>query len=924
MKLLIIFFVVLLVGCNDSESTINNEVSPPEIIENSPPIINSIENIELNAHEVLSLYVQSSDVDGDKLHYGLRTKYAWITLNPESGELILKPSEKDLGVYNIQLFVSDGQHEAEIGFNVKVNDVTNIDEITVASTSNIIVELGEETFYQIEAKHNNNKPLEFILTTPLSWIKVNNHTGLLTLTPSVTDVSEIINIKVTDGTIEKDITINVSLIKPESKLRFEFTGKEAKQLFYYEITVNGTKIDGNHYLSEENPEIIFPDARPMYVGDIVELSVRKTSNNQICKVTKPTFTISSKQELIQVECLTNSTHAFNDLERSYYLEEGVADLSSYLLKNEDGLIIKERPSVEFLSSNDSIADIKEMGTYKTNKIEPKKEGTIFISAKPNENFYKVEEIQYKVNILSKANYNRMELCQVNCVDANSKYQALVGGRDVLIRIYDIIGAHTISVFDGNEDEIYTSNFNCSSNADSAKPVYDSSTCNVSLASEYVKPKTKIVIRQSESNNVILSASPNIYAPKELEITLVKVRLNVIGTDNSITGTYNLFPEEMTDDSALKEIERLFNDKLPFSKVSVRVHKDILSVDVPSLEQVKLSSILNTLSTKRANEVGTSYVHKNIYYGLVPKRSGGVSGSAFVGTGVGLDASSANVKPIESEYCKNNVDLCLYEFHRVMLHEIGHTLGLLHGKCGEPKGVDDSWQYTYWKHGAFKSALSDSPIYNQSNNTIQSPLVKNEYPLTDIMGYCAGFQFSEFNVYNILNLAHGVGVFDVKKSKKRVQRSLNLPNAKKISWEINNVQKIDFYPLEIAYNESEIVQNGNLFVRIKTNNATYELVPSKKIAFDTDNSIYSVFIPIEDQVEGIIIFDEFNQVIFQEKIKPIESKLINDAYCDFSFIDEDGTFINQSNSSACDELIKSDYDRVIIKDFFNFLDLSSNL
>jgi hypothetical protein len=127
--------------------------------------------------------------------------------------------------------------------------------------------------------------------------------------------------------------------------------------------------------------------------------------------------------------------------------------------------------------------------------------------------------------------------------------------------------------------------------------------------------------------------------------------------------------------------------------------------------------LQELEQLRRNEASGRH-----YYGMVrPMVSAGTAGIGYVNS---VGSSSPNLSSMGWDATRN--------WRRTMSHELGHNFSRFHAPCGGVANPDSNYPYA-------NGALSAAPLFESLLDDIQSPA-----GLTDIMGYCSGSWFSDYN------------------------------------------------------------------------------------------------------------------------------------------------------------------------------------
>lgn len=163
--------------------------------------------------------------------------------------------------------------------------------------------------------------------------------------------------------------------------------------------------------------------------------------------------------------------------------------------------------------------------------------------------------------------------------------------------------------------------------------------------------------------------------------------------------------------------------LPISRdrirVALRAPYTLTSVTDGVDTSADWSAALSELETLRDAEAPTKQ-----YYGMVrPMVQAGTAGIGYVNVvGSGNPALSSM-----------GWDATRTSWRRTMIHEFGHNYSRRHAPCGNVAGPDPNYPYA-------GGALGATPLFNSLNNDVISAA-----GLTDIMGYCNGAWFSDYNL-----------------------------------------------------------------------------------------------------------------------------------------------------------------------------------
>jgi hypothetical protein len=200
----------------------------------------------------------------------------------------------------------------------------------------------------------------------------------------------------------------------------------------------------------------------------------------------------------------------------------------------------------------------------------------------------------------------------------------------------------------------------------------------------------------------VDATPNVGSRTHLEIVLVPV----------VSGSFA--PTLPTTAAVLDEVTRRFPIPRSSISVTVRAPYTLTSVSDGLDTQSEWSSALSELLQLRNTENPTNAYR--YYFGFVRRAGGGIAGIGYVAgrAGLGWDAAGG--------------------WARAMSHELGHNFGRLHAPCGGVASPDASYPYA-------GGALGGTPLVDSVPTTLD---VVSSAGQSDIMGYCSGSWFSDYN------------------------------------------------------------------------------------------------------------------------------------------------------------------------------------
>jgi hypothetical protein len=233
---------------------------------------------------------------------------------------------------------------------------------------------------------------------------------------------------------------------------------------------------------------------------------------------------------------------------------------------------------------------------------------------------------------------------------------------------------------------------------------------VQLEDAWVVPGLKVEISidalaQGGTVSVVQDA-PQVGADTRLTIVLVPlisgIYVPTLGTD--------LIP------ATLDEIARRFPIDRDRIAVSVRAPYTLGSVTNGVDSSADWVGALQELEQLRSIEATGVNTH---YYGLIqPLSSSGIVGIGYVGP----PASAMGVYSASDPFWK-----------QVMTHELGHNFNREHAPCSvSGPGVDTNYPYP-------NGVLGPTPLFDAATDQVVSPAGK-----ADVMGYCNGDWFSDYN------------------------------------------------------------------------------------------------------------------------------------------------------------------------------------
>jgi hypothetical protein len=137
-----------------------------------------------------------------------------------------------------------------------------------------------------------------------------------------------------------------------------------------------------------------------------------------------------------------------------------------------------------------------------------------------------------------------------------------------------------------------------------------------------------------------------------------------------------------------------------------------------------SSVLGEINTLRRNENPTF-----LYYGVTRRSGGSIAGIGYVNSASSTSPALTSLgwSPDQSS-----------GWGRTMIHEFGHNFSRSHAPCGGVTGADPNYPYS-------GGQLGPTGLFNSNSNQVVAPGTG-----ADIMGYCNGTWFSDYNFSAVQN------------------------------------------------------------------------------------------------------------------------------------------------------------------------------
>ena len=319
---------------------------------------------------------------------------------------------------------------------------------------------------------------------------------------------------------------------------------------------------------------------------------------------------------------------------------------------------------------------------------------------------------------------RVEVAQTYLQAPGDTYQRLVPNKSALLRVFvsGIEGsASPVVQVDASVNNISLGNVQLagpSTLSTSPQAGVLAQTFNTKLPANWLRDNLVLTIevdpQRVSTNGALFTASPVIGKTTNLNLVLVPLSIS----EGNVEA---ILPDLTTIRTLLGKVYPIPEASI---KVSIRAPYRLTTVTKVKTDD-EWSKTLSELDTLRDTEGQL----KN-YYGFVPDANfqGGTSGLGYVPdraaggdsrTSIGLDARQSFVL-------------------RTMTHEIGHNMGRDHAPCGGATSPDLAYPYA-------NGGLGATLVYDNVAELI-AVITKP----SDVMGYCDGAWFSDYNYFHVQN------------------------------------------------------------------------------------------------------------------------------------------------------------------------------
>ncbi|WP_168224791.1 M66 family metalloprotease [Rhodoferax aquaticus] len=275
-------------------------------------------------------------------------------------------------------------------------------------------------------------------------------------------------------------------------------------------------------------------------------------------------------------------------------------------------------------------------------------------------------------------------------------------------------------------------------------------------------------------------------------------------------------------------------RMPFANINFQTRATYTSTSVTTLPTTDADWY--TAFTKIANEIIALRLldntgKKTYYYGFAPKRSWGFAGLGQIpgNVAVGFDMPSSD-----------------WAVLTIMAHELGHNLGLPHAPCaaGNP---DPNYPYANGALGAGNRFIWG---YNSATKTFVDPTVPNR---SDVMGYCNGDTFSDYNYRKIQTYLTPADAF-VKTAAASVTAAG--PQELLLISGMVSSGKVDMRPVKTLKGEAQLPDDGPYTLRLGTSAGVVEYrFAMQELDHDSSTQLFGFTVPNPGTLLSITILKD---------------------------------------------------------------------
>jgi hypothetical protein len=168
------------------------------LVLNSEPIITTVDVTNVNEDSFYSVLYNCIDSDGEDCTWILETNATWLDLDSNSGYLNGTPDNGDVGWFWVNVSVSDNDGGLDWTYFILIV-VNTPPQITTISPLDWAIE-GNQYVFDFNAEDEGEGNAQWSVDTNGTWLTIDPNTGVLTGTPTTTDVGMYwVNISFDDG-----------------------------------------------------------------------------------------------------------------------------------------------------------------------------------------------------------------------------------------------------------------------------------------------------------------------------------------------------------------------------------------------------------------------------------------------------------------------------------------------------------------------------------------------------------------------------------------------------------------------------------------------------------------------------------------------------------------------------------------------------
>ncbi|WP_153067026.1 putative Ig domain-containing protein [Steroidobacter cummioxidans] len=186
---------------------VNGRTQPPPP-PNNPPTISGTPATSVIVDQRYLFQPTYSDPENDRLRFTVSNRPSWATFSTQSGVLSGTPGAANVGTYsNIRISVNDGTSTVTLpAFSIQVRGLDNRAP-TISGTPTTSVQAMQTYTFTPQASDADGDTLVYRISNQPRWATFSAATGVLTGTPSTTDIGTYSNliVSVSDGRVSTSL-----------------------------------------------------------------------------------------------------------------------------------------------------------------------------------------------------------------------------------------------------------------------------------------------------------------------------------------------------------------------------------------------------------------------------------------------------------------------------------------------------------------------------------------------------------------------------------------------------------------------------------------------------------------------------------------------------------------------------------------------